>query len=34
MSIFSWYMVRRFIKPFFFGVGLFAVLIFLGDLFA
>jgi lipopolysaccharide export LptBFGC system permease protein LptF len=26
-------MVRRFVKPFFFGVGLFAVLIFLGDLF-
>ena len=33
MSIFSWYMVKRFIKPFLFGVGLFAVLIFLGDLF-
>ncbi|MCX5797144.1 MAG: LptF/LptG family permease [Elusimicrobia bacterium] len=33
MSIFSWYMVRRFSKPFLFGLGLFAVLIFLGDLF-
>ena len=33
MSIFSWYMVRRFIYPFLFGLGLFAVLIFLGDLF-
>ena len=33
MSIFSWYMVRRFISPFLFGAGLFAVLIFLGDLF-
>ncbi|MDD5629713.1 MAG: LptF/LptG family permease [Elusimicrobia bacterium] len=33
MSIFSWYMVRRFVKPFLFGLGLFAVLIFLGDLF-
>lgn len=33
MSIFSWYMARRFIMPFLFGVGLFAVLIFLGDFF-
>jgi lipopolysaccharide export system permease protein len=33
MSIFAWYMVRRFVKPFLFGLGLFAVLIFLGDLF-
>ncbi|MBI5241144.1 MAG: LptF/LptG family permease [Elusimicrobia bacterium] len=33
MSIFSWYMVKRFIKPFLFGLGLFAVLIFLGDFF-
>ncbi|MFA6002661.1 MAG: LptF/LptG family permease [Elusimicrobiota bacterium] len=32
-SIFAWYMVRRFFKPFFFGLGLFAVLIFLGDMF-
>jgi lipopolysaccharide export system permease protein len=33
MSIFSWYMVRRFSMPFLFGAGLFAVLIFLGDFF-
>jgi LPS export ABC transporter permease LptG len=33
MRIFSWYMVQRFVKPFLFGLGLFAVLIFLGDLF-
>ena len=33
MSIFSLYMVRRFLKPFVFGLGLFAVLIFLGDMF-
>jgi len=33
MSLFSWYMARRFFKPFFFGLGLFAILVFLGDMF-
>jgi lipopolysaccharide export system permease protein len=33
MTIFTRYMVGRFIKPFAFGLGLFAVLIFLGDTF-
>ncbi len=33
MSIFSRYMARLFLKPFVFGLGLFAVLIFLGDMF-
>jgi lipopolysaccharide export system permease protein len=33
MKIFSWYMVQRFVKPFLFGLGIFGVLIFLGDLF-
>ncbi|MDD5655639.1 MAG: LptF/LptG family permease [Elusimicrobia bacterium] len=33
LRIFTWYMVRRFFKPFFFGLGIFAVLIFLGDMF-
>lgn len=32
-SIFSRYMARRFFKPFFFGLALFALLIFLGDMF-
>jgi len=32
-GIFWWYMVRRFLKPFLFGLGLFAVLIFLSDMF-
>ncbi len=33
ISIFSWYMVKKFFQPFFFGLGLFAILIFLGDMF-
>ena len=33
MTIFTRHMVGRFLKPFFFGLGLFAVLIFLGDTF-
>ena len=33
MTIYTRYMVARFIKPFVFGLGLFAVLIFLGDTF-
>ena len=33
ISIFSWYMTKKFFKPFFFGLGLFAILIFLGDMF-
>ncbi|MDE2511012.1 MAG: LptF/LptG family permease [Elusimicrobia bacterium] len=33
MTIYTRYMVARFIKPFLFGLGLFAVLIFLGDTF-
>ncbi|MBI4371792.1 MAG: LptF/LptG family permease [Elusimicrobia bacterium] len=33
MTIFSRYMVGRFLKPFAFGLGLFALLIFLGDAF-
>ena len=33
MNIYSRYMVGRFLKPFAFGLGLFAVLIFLGDTF-
>src|SRR5258708_264937 len=33
VKIFDRYMARRFLKPFFFGLGVFALLIFLGDLF-
>ncbi len=33
MSIYARYMIGRFLKPFAFGLGLFAVLIFLGDTF-
>jgi lipopolysaccharide export system permease protein len=33
MRIFSFLMAKRFFKPFLFGLGLFALLIFLGDLF-
>lgn len=33
MRIFTLYMAQRFFKPFFFGLGLFALLIFLGDMF-
>ncbi|MBI4375799.1 MAG: LptF/LptG family permease [Elusimicrobia bacterium] len=32
MKIFSWYMAKRFFKPFLYGLGLFAILIFLGDM--
>ena len=33
LRIFDRYMAMRFIKPFAFGLGMFAILIFLGDLF-
>lgn len=33
MNIFTRYMGKKFFKPFFFGLGIFALLIFLGDLF-
>ena len=33
MKIFTLYMARKFFKPFLFGLGLFALLIFLGDMF-
>lgn len=33
MKIFTLYMAKKFFKPFFFGLGIFALLIFLGDLF-
>lgn len=33
MKIFSWYMTKRFFKPFAFGLGVFALLVFLGDMF-
>ena len=33
MKIFTRYMAQRFMAPFFMGLGLFALLIFLGDMF-
>ncbi len=33
MRLFTRYMAKRFIGPFLFGLGLFALLIFLGDMF-
>ena len=33
MTIYGLYMAKRFFKPFLFGLGMFAVLIFLGDSF-
>ena len=33
MNILSWYIARRFLAPFFFGLGIFSLLVFMGDLF-
>ena len=33
MKIFTRYMMGRFFRPFFYGLGLFALLIFMGDMF-